>query len=136
CSTWPWLVPVIGPFFLWFAWRCSPDVRSVGLINARRVLGEQSTQAERQRLAKSLLKNFCRFIAAIGRNRRRPLNEIAADIERIEGLEAYQAVRSQRRGAILAAAHLGAFEIAVAGLRQHEPKVHVVFRRDNMPIFE
>ena len=27
---------------------------------------------------------------------------------------------------------MGPFECAVASLRQHEPKVHVVFRRDTM----
>jgi KDO2-lipid IV(A) lauroyltransferase len=136
CSRCPWLVPIIRPVILWFAWRCSADTRRITLTNARRLLGEPSSPADRARLAKSVILNFTSFILEMGRNRRRTLAQMQSDIESIEGLDRYTAARAQHRGAILAAAHLGAFELAVAGLRGHEPKVHVVFRRDNMPIFE
>src|SRR5262249_54436515 len=41
-----------------------------------------------------------------------------------------------RRGAVLLTGHLGPFETAVVMLRQREPKVHIVFRRDPFPVLE
>ena len=127
----PRLIPVIGPFFRWFAWNCSPYTRSSTIANARRILGPAATDADCTRLARRTLASFFTFITEIGRNRRRTIQQILANVQSIEGLEHYKAARALKRGAILAAAHLGPFESAVAGLREHEPKVHVVFRRDS-----
>jgi KDO2-lipid IV(A) lauroyltransferase len=133
----PWIVPKVTPFFLWFAWRCSPYTRLATVANARRILGETSTPAQREALANAIVANFFQFMAEIGRNLGRTIPDILSDVASIEGMDNYRAARAKKRGAILAAAHLGPYEVAVAGLRQHEPKVHVVFQRDrNIPAFE
>ena len=106
------------------------------LLNARRILGDQSTLAEQTRLGKATTANFCRLTADIGRNGSRSTQQILGDIDSIDGLDAYHAARASGRGAIIAAAHMGPFETSVAGLRQYEPKVHVVFRRDTIPSLE
>jgi KDO2-lipid IV(A) lauroyltransferase len=133
----PRIVPAVTPFFLWFAWRCSPRTRRSTLANARRILGDTSTPAQREALAKATVVNFFRFMTGIGQSKVRTVPQILSNVASLEGLDNYRAARSTKRGAILAAAHMGPYEVAVAGLRQHEPKVHVVFQRDrNIPTFE
>ncbi len=132
----PWLVPLVTPFFVWWAWRCSRYTRLSTLANAQRILGENATPKQCTRIAKGTLTNFFRFVGDMGRNRLRTPADMLKDVESVEGLDQYLAMRASKRGAILAAAHMGPFETAVAGLRQHEPAVHVVFRRDRIHAFE
>jgi lauroyl/myristoyl acyltransferase len=132
----PWLVPLVTPFFVWGAWTFSPYTRLSLLANIHRVLGKKSTPKDCERIAKDSLRNFFRFVCDMGRNRLRSTEEMLKDVEAVEGLDRYLALRAEKRGAILAAAHMGPFETAVAGLRQHEPAVHVVFRRDRIHAFE
>jgi lauroyl/myristoyl acyltransferase len=132
----PWLVPLVTPFFVFFAWHCSPYTRLSLLANIHRVLGEKTTPKDCERIAKASLTNFFRFVCDMGRNRDRSTAEMLKDVEAVEGLDRYLALRAEKRGAILAAAHMGPFETAVAGLRQHESAVHVVFRRDRIHAFE
>jgi lauroyl/myristoyl acyltransferase len=126
----PGLAITVSPFFLWFAWNCSRYSRLALRANARRILGPDAPARECDRLAKATLANFFRFVADMGRNNGRSVEQILTDIDAVEGLENYRVARVAKRGAILAAAHIGPFECAVASLRRHEPKVHVVFRRD------
>jgi len=52
------------------------------------------------------------------------------------GEEKYKIARSARRGAVLVTAHIGAFESGMAFLREQEPRVRVVFKRDPSSLFE
>jgi lauroyl/myristoyl acyltransferase len=106
------------------------------MANARRILGESSAVAERRRLAKRVVANFYESVLDFGRNRCQGRAELLSRIEGVEGLDAYEEARRLKRGAILVTAHLGPFETAVASLLQREARVHVVFRRDAMPVFE
>jgi KDO2-lipid IV(A) lauroyltransferase len=139
---WLWLVVLVctyapgiaramsGPF-VWCAWRFSRYTRLAMLANAGRIRPGASEQ-ELTNLGKAALANLFRFIAEMGRNSRRSIEAIRSDVSSVEGLDRYLAARASKRGAILAAAHLGPFECAVASLREHEPHVHVVFMRDTV----
>ena len=61
---------------------------------------------------------------------------IESRIARIEGAEQYRRMRESGRGAVLVTAHMGSFEVGLAALRQVEPGVHVVFKRDAFGGFE
>ncbi len=132
----PWYARVTKHFFLWGAWKFSPGLRAPTLTNAARILGPDSTPAQREALAKSVLSNFYDFVEDIGSNLHKTNQQMIASVEEIVGRDRYARARALRRGAIIITAHLGSFEIGTAALRQMEPKVHVVFHRDSRPLFE
>jgi len=121
---------------VWFAWNCSPKVREATLANAGRILGDKNTPVARRRLAKAMIGSFYDFLLDIGRHRDRDATQLVREVESIEGAEAYALARSSGKGAILVTAHLGSFEVGAAVLKSQEPRVHVVFQRDPMPLFE
>jgi KDO2-lipid IV(A) lauroyltransferase len=57
-------------------------------------------------------------------------------IEHIEGDDRYRTVRALRKGAIIVTAHMGSFEVGMAALLEREKRVHVLFRRDALGLFE
>jgi KDO2-lipid IV(A) lauroyltransferase len=111
-------------------------MRRATRANARRLLGDQSTPAARTRMGKAVVANVYEFITELGRHRRSTWRDMLGEVEAVEGHEKYFKARASHRGAIIAAAHLGSFEIAVAALRQYEEKIHVVFKRDRMAALE
>ena len=62
--------------------------------------------------------------------------ELLGRIRNVKGEAAYLELRKARAGAIVLTANMGSFEVGMAGLRQYEPKVHVLFRRDANNLFE
>jgi KDO2-lipid IV(A) lauroyltransferase len=132
-----WLTRWSKGFFLFFAWRCSPRLREMTLFNTGVILGPSSSAQQRRRLAKAIIANCYDFIEGFGRTRNWDASRLLDQIESIEGIEHFHAARAFGRGVIVVTAHLGAFEIGMAALRNIEPRVHVVFQRDQMlPIFE
>ncbi len=132
----PWYARATKPWYVRGAWRTSRAMRTGTLANAVRLLGPGSTFEQRRALGRGVIANFYEFIFEMGRNERRSVQDIAGDIEGIEGREHYDRAREYRRGAIVVTAHLGSFEIGVAALKAREPHVHVVFRRDAVAEFE
>lgn len=132
CTHTPGLIMLLSRVGVWFAWRCSRYTRLAMLANSRRILGSGAADEDLRSLGKAALANFFRFVSEMGRNSGRTVEAIRSDVSSVEGLERYRAMRATKRGAILAAAHIGPFESAVASLRQHEPRVHVVFMRDTV----
>jgi KDO2-lipid IV(A) lauroyltransferase len=132
-----WLTRLSRGFFLFLAWRCSRRLREMTLFNAGLILGAASTEPQRRRLAKAIIVNGYAFIEGFGRTRLWDAARLLAQIENVEGVEHFHEARALGRGVIVVTGHLGAFEIGMAALRDIEPRVHVVFRRDQMlPIFE
>lgn len=118
------------------AYRCSASIRAGTLANAARILGPDSTPAERGAFARKVVEHFILFCHDIGRSLRMSPDELLSRIEHIEGHPHYDAARRQRRGAIVVTAHMGSFEVGMAALRRQDAKIHVVFRRDTFARFE
>lgn len=133
---WPPMVLLTRPFFLWFALRFSKALRDGPTANARRILGDKASHAEVECLRRRIVISAYTSIYELGRAARSTPSELRAWIERADGMERYAATRKARTGAILVTAHLGPFEVGAAGLMEREPKVHVVFRRDEQAGFD
>jgi lauroyl/myristoyl acyltransferase len=132
----PWLPRLVRPVGLRCAWRFSSGMRTNLLLNARRILGESSTPAQREALGRAVLESFFDAIGDIAGACRLSDEQFAARLGGVEGIDNYRRARGLARGAIVVTAHLGAFETGLFALRQHEPRVHVVFRRDALRGFE
>lgn len=131
----PALAPLFRAVGVEVTWRAAPNMRRAVLNNLRRILGPDANDRELARRGRQIYRNFFHFIVETA-SPPLPPDVLAARIERIDGLEHFTAARDLGRGVIIATAHLGAFETAVAGLRQIEPRLHVVFKRDELPVFD
>ena len=116
--------------------RCSASMREGTLANARRILGPDSSPAERRRLARRVVENFILFCHDVGQSLRMTPDELYAQIEELHGHDHYAAARAMGKGAIVVTAHMGSFEVGMAALRRQDARVHVVFRRDALGRFE
>ncbi len=114
----------------------SPAIRHGTRANARRILGPDATGAQIDRLARAVLSNFYLFCCEIAQGRHQSATDLARRVETIEGHDRYLRSRELRRGIIIVTAHMGSFEVGVAALREFEPQIHVVFRRDNVDLFD
>lgn len=132
----PGLVRFLKPYCAPGAWHASETIRAATMKNAARVLGAAAPLEQREAIAKGVVENFYEFVSEVGRNSLASPAEMLRTVVAIEGHERYLKVRAQRHGAILAVAHMGSFEVAIAALRQYEPSIHVVFRRDARGFFE
>jgi KDO2-lipid IV(A) lauroyltransferase len=111
-------------------------LRAGPVANAKWLLGPNTTRAQRQRFARRVLNSFYLFIYDIGRAGEQSPEQIRGRIAEVEGHMHYQAARAGQRGAILATAHLGSFEVGMAAARQLEPTLHVVFQHDRFEAFD
>jgi KDO2-lipid IV(A) lauroyltransferase len=132
----PLFVERSKPLWMWGAWTFAKVVRENTLCNARRILGRRSSAAEREALAFGVVSNFYDFVSDIGRSIGQSRSQLLERIERVAGDEIYQSARRDRKGAIVLTAHMGSFEVGMAALLQHEKRVHVLFRRDLLGLFE
>lgn len=136
----PWLVRGLRGFFCSFAFRFSRVIRTATLANAARLLGPQSSSAERVRLAKAVLRSFYFFCYDVGRCSHFGRDELLKRIESTDGEAHYDAARAAGKGAIVVTAHMGSFEVGLAALTAREAargkRVHVVFRRDDHDRFD
>jgi len=132
----PWFVDLVKPIFVHGTWLASISIRRGTTANARRILGESSSRPERVRLGKAVLANFYEFFAEVGRNSRRTQKEMLVEVESIIGHEKLLAARAAGRGAVIAVAHMGSYEVAAAALKEYEPHINVVFKREPIGAYE
>ncbi|MEX2214768.1 MAG: lysophospholipid acyltransferase family protein [Phycisphaeraceae bacterium] len=132
----PWYARFTVGFWITAAWLFSPALRRNTLANARHILGKDATDAQCRRLAKNTIRSFFMFVYDVGRHGRMSAQEMRQDVASVEGSHHYDEAKKLGRGVIVATAHFGAFESAVASLLETEPKIHVVFQRDRSGAFE
>jgi KDO2-lipid IV(A) lauroyltransferase len=136
----PWFASGTKPFFLFFVWRYSEHLYGGTMANARRILGESSTHAEREKLARRTIDNFYDFVCDVGLSLGHTPRQMLERIISVEGHDLYTSTRttgaSAGKGAIILTAHMGSFEVGAAALREHEKRMHVLFRRDSLDLFE
>ncbi|HWE05959.1 MAG TPA: lysophospholipid acyltransferase family protein, partial [Rhizomicrobium sp.] len=136
----PWFARGTKPFFLYFVWNYSAHLYGGTMANAARILGPSSTLVEREALARRIIGNFYDFVCDVGLCLGQSPEEMAQRIDRVEGHELYDSIRhsgkTAGKGAIIATAHMGSFEVGAAALMQHEKRLHVLFRRDKLDLFE
>jgi lauroyl/myristoyl acyltransferase len=133
----PWLLTLLRPIAAWIAVFSSRPLRDNTARNARWIFGRELSRREARSFARGVVGSFYDFVADVGRSGG---GKSAADfLRRLNsdpGRDGYLRARQARRGAVLVTAHMGAFEVGLAALRQVEKDVHVVFKRDAFAGFE
>ncbi len=124
-------------FFMWWAWRASAHMRRMTReVNGPKVLGPDAGPAELTRYGKGVVRGFYDVICDMAIARKKTVADIMAEVHAHCGDEKWFAARAHRKGAIVVTAHFGSFEVGMAGVRAREPKVHVLFARDESGIFD
>jgi len=124
------------PFFLSAAWKFAGQMRDNTLCNAHHLLGEQSSRSDREALAKAIIGSFYDFVCDVGKSAGMTRGQLLGRIHEVHGHDCYRAARAEKRGAIILTAHMGSFEVGMAALLEYEKRLHVLFRRDELRLFE
>jgi KDO2-lipid IV(A) lauroyltransferase len=132
----PGALQFIRPFIVAGVVKASRSVRDGTRANATRIFGRELNDREAETFARGVVGNFYDFVVDVGRSASQSRPQLLARMSGVDGHDAYVAMRSHRRGAILVTAHMGSFEVGLAALREVEPAIHVVFRRDSFEGFE
>jgi KDO2-lipid IV(A) lauroyltransferase len=128
----PHVTRAMRPLLSRIAFAASSHVRDVTAVNARRIFGPDVTPRRAREYGRGVVAHFYDFVCDVGRSARLSRAELLSRIETIEGREHYDAARAVRKGAIIATAHMGSFEVGAAAVvdRERAGTVHVVFKRD------
>jgi KDO2-lipid IV(A) lauroyltransferase len=113
----------------------SGHVRRVTAANARRLFDRPGRLA-RYRYACGVVSSFVDFVVDVGEVRGWSPTRLRGRVAESFGVESYIAARRANPGAIHVTAHKGSLEVGLAALRDVEPRVHVVFKRDAFGTFE
>ena len=132
----PWLLRAARPLVTRIVVLVSPSVRAGTAANARRICARPLAPREQRAFAARVVGSFYDFVLDVARFRTASADEMRAHIDDTVGLDAYNACRRCKRGAILVTAHMGSFEVGLAALVGAEPKVHVVYKRDAFAAFD
>ncbi len=132
----PRVTRVLAPLWARLAWLASPTLREGPAANARWLPGVSSPPTRRRRFARRVVTSFFRFVCDLAEGGRLPPDTLRTRIHSVEGKDHYTAARRLGKGAIVATAHLGSFEVGLASLRAVEPRMHVVFQRDRVGRFD
>ncbi|MBC8106905.1 MAG: lysophospholipid acyltransferase family protein [Anaerolineae bacterium] len=132
----PWFLRLLRPIAVRATVLSSRTIGPSVRDNARRIFGRELASSELKRFTRAVVANFYDFVIDVGRSGKVSAQDLRDRIESVDGIEAFHAARAQQRGAVLVTAHMGAFEVGLAALRQWVPKVNVVFKRDSFGGFE
>jgi lauroyl/myristoyl acyltransferase len=125
------LARIFRPIAARGAYGASRTIRTATAANARRIFGPSITRAEQKRFGRQVVSHFYDFVCDVGKSLHLSPQELAAQIEGVDGHENFLAARAMGKGAIIATAHMGSFEAGAAALLEHEKAIHVVFKRDD-----
>ena len=113
----------IGAVLGWLAWLASPTYRRHMRENMVLALGE----AEARRVRSAAIANAGRSALELPRIWLRPLEETAALVVKVSGLELVDAATRAGRGIVYLTPHLGCFEVTAQYMSTHAP-VTVLYR--------
>ena len=113
----------IGAALGWLAWLCSPTYRRHMRENMVLALGE----SEARRVRSAAIANAGRSALELPRIWLRPLEETAALVVKVSGLELVDAATRAGRGIVYLTPHLGCFEVTAQYMSTHAP-VTVLYR--------
>jgi len=131
-----WFMRATRPAFIALSGICfRGPLRRGPLANAKWLLRPAPSWRRRHRFARRVLASFYMFIHDVGRASGQSAGQIESRIAEVEGEAHYDEARAEQRGAILATAHLGSYEVGMAAARRLEPTVHVVFQHDRFETF-
>lgn len=132
----PWLLRAIRPLATRLVVLSSRSVREGIATNARRIFSKPLSRREERIFSARVIGSFYDFVLDVSRFRRASAEQLRSHIDGTDGLDAYNACRTAKRGVILVTAHMGSFEVGLAALVGAEPHVHVVYKRDAFPAFD
>ncbi|MEM1355740.1 MAG: hypothetical protein AAGH88_12765 [Planctomycetota bacterium] len=132
----PRLLSRLAPGLAWGTWRLARGVRAGVRDNLAHLLPTQTSDKERDRIGRRVLLQFIRFVADLGHAQHASFEALLARAVTIEGKSHYRQARSLGKGAVIATAHLGSFEVGLAVTADMERATHVVFATDPFPRFD
>ena len=144
----PWLLTALRPAAVRLTPPLSPALRRATRANARRLHGAPVSRHACVPVKapiepiypvdfpRQVVASFYDFVRDVARAGHESAEQLRARVVAVEGEPAYLALRAKGGGAVLATAHMGSFEVGLAALRNVEPDVHVVFKRDAYDGFE
>lgn len=133
----PWFVRGSEWFWIGMSHACFRRALRAGpRANARHLLGPDTSARDLRRFETEVLRQFYRFIEDVGWAKDKSPRQILDRISEVHGEENYCAARAAGRGAIIATAHVGSFEVGMAALSDREKRVHVVFQQDVFDAFD
>jgi KDO2-lipid IV(A) lauroyltransferase len=132
----PWLLRMLKRPVVWGVVRCSPSIRHATAMNAKRLLGPNTTKSDCGTFAAKVVGCFYDIVIDIAKSGRLTVAQLRSQIDSIEGHEEFLATRADGKGAIILTAHMGSFEVGLSALAELEPQIHVVFKRDEFDQFE
>ena len=112
-----------------------PSARRGLLLNARRILGESSTQKARRELAVLVLRNFAASVADLVLGSR-VWNDEGEALWTVEGAENFDVATSGRRGFVALTLHMGSYELGCRIIARKTGDAAVVYHRDPSGFFE
>ena len=116
------------------AYHLFPGLRANLLSNARHILGETSTPAERAALAREVLRSFSRFLMEWVSPRCLPRPEEV--FEDIAGREHFERAAEGGTGIIAVTIHLGNYELPSRELAALRRQVSILFGRERIEFLE
>ena len=132
----PFLIKLIKPVLVWFAYIFSTYLRRNLANNASYLLGPKSTPRERARYSRRLIGRHFEFLQDFNRMHDWSPDQFLELIDSVTGSEHYDAARAHGRGLIVTTAHMGSYEVGLAEIMAHESDVHVVYLPNDQAPFE
>jgi len=106
------------------------------LGNTAQVLGLTPAHAKVEHTAQEMVRQHARAWVDFFWYGQRPVEEALAQFASLEGMDRFDAVLAEGRGAILLTAHAGNFELGGILLRSRDLKVHAVYKPDRFAAVE